>query len=69
MRMPQHFDKLSNRVTALHRIYINLHLNRLVIGILLEQMNLLSNQLLYFLGVEIAPKLHHHLLDIQILHP
>ena len=59
---------LSSRQKS-HRIHINLHLDRLIIGILLEQTNLLRNQLLHFLGVLIPPKLHYHLLDIQILDP
>ena len=54
---------------TLHRIHIDLYLNRLVFRILLKYPNLLRNQLLDFLCVVIAAKLHHHLLDIQILDP
>ena len=53
--------------TTLHRIHVNLNLDRFVFGILLEQTNLLGNQFLHLLRVVVAPKLHHHLLDIQIL--
>ena len=63
------FSWRCKRKTRLHRIHIHLHLNGLKIGILLEQTKLIGNQLLDFLGVVIAAKLHHHLLDIQIFDP
>ena len=65
----QHRHDMAAAMTALHRVHINLHLHRFVVGILLEQMYLLGNQLLHLLSVEITPEFHHHLLDIQVFHP
>ena len=68
-RTIQRRHDMAAAMTDLHRVHINLHLHRFVVGILLEQMNLLGNQLLHLLGVEITPKLYHHLLDIQVFDP
>ena len=67
IRTCQRWHDMAAEVTTLHRIHVNLHLDGFVFGILLEQTNLLCNQFLHLLGVVVAPKLHHHLLDIQIL--
>ena len=66
-RTCRRWHDMAAAVTSLHRIDVNLHLDGFVFGILLEQTNLLCNQFLHLLGVVVAPKLHHHLLDIQIL--
>lgn len=53
----------------LHRIHIDLYLNRLVFRVLLKYPNLLRNQLLNLLGIVFPSKFHHHLFDIHILYP
>ena len=66
-RTCRHWHDMAAVATTLHRVDVDLDLDGFVFGILLEQTNLLRNQLFHFLGVVIPPKLHHHLLDIQIL--
>ena len=51
----QHRHDMAAAMTALHRVHINLHLNGFILGILLEQMDLLGNQLLHLLSVVIPP--------------